>query len=72
MNKRYTVEAIWDPEAGVYYAKTDIPGLNVEAATVAEFIEIVKDVAPELIEANEPKPATHSRSVRFKADLALA
>jgi hypothetical protein len=55
--KRYNVKAVWDSEAGVYYAKSNIPGLNVEAATVAEFIEIVKDLAPDLIASNEPEHA---------------
>jgi hypothetical protein len=70
MAKRYNVKAVWDSEAGVYYAKSNIPGLNVEAATVAEFIEIVKDLAPDLIAANEPEHA-RAHSVRLEADLDL-
>jgi len=71
MAKRYNVKAVWDAEAGVYFAKSNIPGLNVEAATVAEFIEIVKDLAPGLIAANEPEH-TRAHSVRLEADLDLA
>lgn len=71
MLTQYHVRALWDSEAGVYYARTDIPGLNVEAETIAEFIEIVKDLAPELILANDPAPKRRAPSVRLETDLAL-
>jgi hypothetical protein len=71
MAKHYRVEAVWDGEAGVYYAKSDIPGLNVEAATMAEFIEVVRDLAADLIAANEPEHAA-AHTVRLEADLDLA
>jgi len=71
MAKQYHVEAVWDAQVGVYFAKGNIPGLNVEAATMAEFIEIVRDLAPELIAANEPEHAA-AHSVRLEADLDLA
>jgi hypothetical protein len=71
MTKQYHVEARWDPKAQVFYAKSDIPGLNVEADTIAEFIEIVKDIAPDLIKANDPTPERRSGTVRLEADLDL-
>jgi hypothetical protein len=71
MTKQYHVEARWDAEAGVFYAKSDIPGLNVEADTIAEFIDIVKDLAPDLIKANDPTPELRTRTVRLEADLDL-
>lgn len=49
----YTVEAVWDPEAGVWVAGSeDVPGLVAEAATVEELIEVVKDLIPDLLAAN--------------------
>lgn len=57
---RYTVTAIWDAEAGVYWSQGDIVGLNVEAATLSEFVDLVETLAPELIRDNgmEPGPIT--------------
>jgi hypothetical protein len=52
--KTYHVKALWDAEAGVYYSETDIPGLNIEAETLREFIEIAEDLAPQMLEANVP------------------
>jgi len=54
MEKSYHVKAVWDEDAGVFYAETDIPGLNVEASTLKEFIEIVEALAPEMMDANRP------------------
>jgi hypothetical protein len=48
----YYVRAVWDAEAGVYFSETDIPGLNVEAETLHEFVEIVEELAPQMLEAN--------------------
>jgi hypothetical protein len=33
---------------------SDIPGLNVEAETLDELIDVISDVAPDLIAANLP------------------
>jgi hypothetical protein len=52
MKRTFTVEAIWDDEAGVYYAKTDIIGLAIEAVTLDEFEKILNEFAGELIIAN--------------------
>ena len=52
MNKTYHVKAVWDSEAEVFYAETDIPGLHVEAATLKEFVEIVEELAPQMLSAN--------------------
>ncbi len=51
----FTVTAIWDPEAGVYYSQSNIPGLHVEAATFDEFVALVRDLAPEMIADNLPQ-----------------
>lgn len=42
-----------DAENAVWFvAESDIPGLNVEAASLDALVEAVSDVAPELISAN--------------------
>jgi hypothetical protein len=46
--KTYHVKALWDAEAGVYYSQNDIPGLNIEAETLREFIEIAEELAPQI------------------------
>ena len=50
-----------DAKAHVYRAESDIAGLDVEAATIAEFIEIVNDLAPDLIVANGSMPRDDRR-----------
>jgi len=72
MSKQYRVEAVWDPEVSAYYARSDVPGLNVEADTLEAFIEIVKDLAPELIHDNAPETFRGGYSVRLEAELAHA
>ena len=52
MKRTFTVEAIWDNEAQVFYAQSDIEGLHIEAASLDEFKEIMLDTAPELIMVN--------------------
>lgn len=48
----YTVRAIWDADAGVFWSEGDIPGLNVEAATLSAFVGLVEAMAPELLRDN--------------------
>jgi hypothetical protein len=78
-DKEYLIHAIWDAEAGVFYAESDVPGLNVEAATLPEFLEILQDVVPELLAANAgTKDATSGQPdgrlprVRLETELAFA
>ncbi len=52
MKRTFTVKAVWDNEAQVFYAQSDIEGLHIEAASLDEFEEIMLDAAPELIMAN--------------------
>jgi hypothetical protein len=56
MQRSFHVEAIWDPEAGVYYAKSDIIGLHIESTTLDEFEELLLALAPDLVVANHMKP----------------
>jgi hypothetical protein len=52
VRKVYTVEAVWDAEAGVYFSDSDISGLHIEAKNLEEFEREVFKLAPDLIEAN--------------------
>ena len=52
MKRTFSVKAIWDDEAQVFYAQSDIEGLHIEAASLDEFEEIMMDAAPELIKEN--------------------
>jgi hypothetical protein len=81
MAKEYYLQAIWDPEAKVYYSKTNVPGLVVEAETLDDFIAIANELTPELLRANVPAPSKRRQSsgrapalsrVRFTAHAELA
>ena len=49
------VNAAHDPEAGVWFVESsDLPGLNVEVPTLDALVEVVADLAPDLIETNLP------------------
>ena len=52
MKRIFRVKAVWDAEAEVFYARSDIEGLHIEATDLEEFEAIMMDVAPELIIAN--------------------
>jgi hypothetical protein len=55
MRITYIVIAEWDASARVWVVRaSEIPGLNVEADTLAGFKAIVRSVADELILANVP------------------
>ena len=52
MNETYSIRAIWDAEAKVYYSETNVPGLVVEAGSLVEFVSIAEELLPEILEAN--------------------
>ena len=52
MKRTFSVKAVWDEEAHVFYAQSDIEGLHIEASSLEEFEEVIIDTAPELIMAN--------------------
>ena len=52
MKHTFRVKAVWDAEAGVFYADNDIEGLHIEAATLDEFESIMLEVALALIMVN--------------------
>ncbi len=51
----FYVNAVWDEEANVFYSKSNIKGLHIEADTIEEFSDLVKEFAPELIFNNHFK-----------------
>ena len=73
MRKTYHVEALWDPEAGVWVSQSDVPGLVIETATLAEFEALMKALIPEMIADHDGDAAA---SVEWKShgtfDLAVA
>ena len=57
MSKRaFFVRALWDDEARVYYAVSDIFGLHIETRTIEEFEEVLFDAAADLVLANHVSP----------------
>ena len=52
VKRSFTVTALWDDDAKVYYSQSDIDGLHIEAETLDEFESIMMDLGPELIVAN--------------------
>jgi hypothetical protein len=50
---QYIVTVAHDEAEGVWYVESsEVPGLNAEAPTLDVLIEVIADVAPELIAAN--------------------
>lgn len=50
--RTFVIRAIWDEEAGVFYSESDIRGLHIEAETLDEFQDVMREAAVELIIAN--------------------
>ena len=60
MPQSYYVAASWDPDAGVWISESNIPGLVIEADSLAEFETLMDSLAPEMLAANEN---LHNQSV---------
>lgn len=65
MRKIYHIEAHWDPEAKVWVSKSDVPGLVIETATLAEFEALMRELAPEMIADYDGKDV--ATSIEWKA-----
>ncbi len=49
----FKVQVARDEDEGVWFVESSsIPGLNAEANTYEELLEVILDAAPDLIEAN--------------------
>ncbi len=62
MANAYYVKALWDAEAEVWVSETDIPGLVIEADTLAEFENLFQDLAPEMLALNA---GVHDRKIIY-------
>ena len=52
---QFTVTVCHDENEGVWFVQSsDVPGLNAEAPTLDALVEVVTDLAPELVAANLP------------------
>jgi predicted RNase H-like HicB family nuclease len=50
---QYTVTVAHDEGEGVWFVQSsDVPGLNAEASTLDALVEVVAELAPDLIQAN--------------------
>jgi predicted RNase H-like HicB family nuclease len=50
-----TVTVCHDEREGVWYVESsDVPGLNAEAPSYDELVEVIADLAPDLVAANLP------------------
>jgi hypothetical protein len=76
MSKAYYVRACWDEEAGIYYSKSNVPGLVIEAESLPEFVAIAEQLVPELLHDNAINPAfvnaPGTKSVRPRVALKYA
>jgi hypothetical protein len=63
MQTSFHVKAIWDAEASVWISETDIPGLVIEAETLAEFQDLMETLAPEMLAENS---GIHNAKVRVE------
>ncbi len=52
MAQSFYVKAIWDSEAEVWCSESNILGLVLETATLAEFETLARHFAPELLAEN--------------------
>jgi Domain of unknown function (DUF1902) len=53
MQPGYYVKAIWDEEASVWCSESNIPGLVIEADNLSELENLMNELAPEMLSANE-------------------
>lgn len=63
----YHVHADWDPEADVWVATSeDVPGLATEAPTIEDLTDKLRDLIPELLEANQMLPGEPAGTLSFE------
>ncbi len=65
----YTVQVGFDEGTRLYHVlASDIPGLNVEAATFEEFVSIVEDITPDLLGGDAaPTKVVFQREIELAA-----
>jgi Domain of unknown function (DUF1902) len=67
MAKVYTVHAEWDEAAKVWATPraVEIPGLVCEAASFDQLVDVILDLAPDLLRANGAEPAGQLVDIRI-------
>ena len=52
---QFTITVSHDGKEGVWFVQnSDVPGLNAEAATLDELVDVIADLAPDLVATNLP------------------
>jgi len=52
---QFTITVSHDEKEGVWFVQnSDVPGLNAEAATLDELVDVLADLAPDLVATNLP------------------
>lgn len=73
MTRSLTIDARFDPEAGIWLATSaDLPGLVVEADTWPAMIDEVRLAVPELLELSGQNPDKLSLTFKAEEHLELA
>jgi predicted RNase H-like HicB family nuclease len=63
----YQIDALWDPDTGVWVATSDeVPGLATEADSLEELTRKLRVMAPELLEANKVSPSDTASEISFE------
>jgi hypothetical protein len=72
--KIYTVHAVRDAESGHWLTdgESEIPGLVCETASFEELLEVIGDVAPDLVHANLGLPSGEAFAVTVVAEEQVA
>ena len=69
MAKTYTVHAQWDEAAKVWATDgVEIPGLFCEADSFDQLVEVILDLAPDLLRANGVEPAGQLVEIKIIAE----
>ena len=67
----FYVVPVWDEEAKRWYTDGNIIGLNIETKTLEELIDLVREFAPDLIEANHPEVEEAERTSAGKMSMEI-
>ncbi|MFZ1990443.1 MAG: DUF1902 domain-containing protein [Alphaproteobacteria bacterium] len=67
MDKVYSVQTMWDPEAGVLVATSDdVPGLVTEAPDAKALIAKLQVMVPEMLFENRVLDRGHKGTIQFQ------
>jgi predicted RNase H-like HicB family nuclease len=65
--QQYEIEAFWDQEAQVWVAESeDVPGLVTEADTLETLTNKLKQIIPELLQANHLINSDAQETIAFE------